>query len=533
MKRKFIFNSLVLTATALVGIWVQPATAEFTHVTAVSAGGDHTCALTTLGGVKCWGDNYFGGVGATSTIGPDPMWPLSVPSLRKGVIQVSAGESHTCAVTSAGAALCWGLNDYGQLGDGTTDQRNSPVLVQGLESGVTAVSSGASHTCAITSTGVKCWGYNYFGQLGNGSNADSHVPVSVNINGATAISAADRHTCAVVSGGVKCWGSSTLGDGTDGYSFTPVDVVGLMGATSVAASGSHTCAVDGGAAKCWGGAALGQDDYSIDYSSIPLTVKGLSAGVTAIASGDGFSCAIVGGSMKCWGQGAIGNGYDSSQLPADVTGLGTVTAMTAGRYIACAVTPLAGVKCWGRNQYAQLGDGTKNTDRLSPVDVVGRYDMFGIIKVGSTPLQGVRIAGGSEGEQYTDSNGFYVFAEVLDGTSYLLAPYKAGYTFSPARIDNLTAAGDSEHNFTASPAARPKNCYSLSVTIKPKDTGTVSQKPAPNCSGIYYKAKTKVTLKAKAATGHKFKKWSGAAKGTKASVKIVMSKNLKVTSTFK
>ena len=146
-----------------------------------------------------------------------------------GVTAITAGYSHTCARLDDGTAACWGWNEYGQLGDGTTTDRSLPVAVRnpgntGPLTGVTAISAGREHTCARLANGTAaCWGANLYRALGDGTTTDRSLPVAVRnpgntgpLTGVTAISAGGEHTCARLDGGTAaCWGwNRTAGSAT-------------------------------------------------------------------------------------------------------------------------------------------------------------------------------------------------------------------------------------------------------------------------------------------------------------------------------
>src|SRR5204862_447610 len=149
----------------------------FTFATvSASAGGGHTCGITTGGATYCWGHNAFGELGDGTTI--DQASPVAVAG-GASFAAVSAGGGHTCGVTAAGVAYCWGYNNKGQVGDGTTTDRTSPVAVLGGIS-FAVVSAGAGQTCGVTTTGgAYCWGWNSEGQLGDANRIDSATPVAV------------------------------------------------------------------------------------------------------------------------------------------------------------------------------------------------------------------------------------------------------------------------------------------------------------------------------------------------------------------
>jgi alpha-tubulin suppressor-like RCC1 family protein len=351
-------------------------------VTALAAGDDHTCALTTSGGVECWGWNIFGQLGDGTTT--DRSTPVNVVGLSSGVTALTAGYGHTCALTASGGAQCWGSNLYGQLGDGTTEDRSMPVDVVDLSTDVTSLAAGGYHTCGSSTSGkVKCWGWNVYGQLGDSTLTEHHTPVDVVglSNHVTALAAGDFYTCALTaSGGAVCWGSNGSGQlGNAGYSdpSTPVDVLGLPSdIKALAAGGSSTCALTTtGGAICWGSAGQLGDGSPWD-SNMPKVVAGFMNGVAALSVGGDHTCAVtIAGGIKCWGandSGQIGDGTTTnSSIPVDVAGLfsGVVT-LASGYDHTCALTNSGGVECWGSDEYRQLGDGD-TLDRSTPIEVKG------------------------------------------------------------------------------------------------------------------------------------------------------------------
>lgn len=385
-------------------------------IQAISIGGSydasHTCALTTAGGVKCWGYNGFNQLG-------DGTWtnksaPVDVTGLS-GLDAIAPGFYHTCVLTTVGAVKCWGENGNGQLGDNTWSRKNTPVYVVGLGSGVSSITTGDKHTCALTTAGgIKCWGDNSSGQLGDGTTIWSrNRPVDVaglgsGVQAITAGGGYDGHTCALTNaGGVKCWGSNVFGQLGDGMWIgknSPVDVVGLgSGVVAIVAGDWHTCALtNGGGVKCWGRNEKGELGNSLTSNqNRPYDVTGLSSGVAAIATGSEHTCALNNaGGVKCWGWNGFGqlgdDTWEDKKTPTNVLGLGNgVAAIAIGWGHTCALTSGGGVKCWGRNYNGQLGDSTTGS-RGSPVDVVGLSSGVEAIAAGVSHTCALTSGGGTK-----------------------------------------------------------------------------------------------------------------------------------------
>lgn len=237
-----------------------------TSVSAITAGYLHTCALLPGGTVKCWGQGGFGELGNGQTY--DSSAPVAVSSLT-GVLEISAHASnHTCALTAAHGVKCWGLAEYGQLGDSRTltanDVAATPVDVSGLSSGVSAITVGAVHSCALLTAGsIKCWGNNDSGQLGDGTVNTANAPVTTISTAATRIIAGSFHTCAIVKEALRCWGandSCQLGDSTKINRTQPVAVLAITTKVAELTGGNkHTCVIlESGEITCWGDNSLGQ-----------------------------------------------------------------------------------------------------------------------------------------------------------------------------------------------------------------------------------------------------------------------------------
>ncbi len=235
---------------------------------ALSTGGDRACALTTNGDVYCW--SHIGFTSASARVA------AAVPALGGGVTAIASGGLHACALTSGGAVMCWGENEYGQLGNGTTSSSSAAAPVAGLQSGVVAVTAGALHSCALTQAGaVFCWGHNRGAELGSGGGGFSDTPVSVEgfSSSVTEIRAGFGRTCVRLdTGGYECWGGQ--------FGSTPAPLPGAESAVADVTLGfDHACLLmEDGRIRCWGSNGMGQlGDGTTDFRVSPVDVVATEA----------------------------------------------------------------------------------------------------------------------------------------------------------------------------------------------------------------------------------------------------------------
>jgi alpha-tubulin suppressor-like RCC1 family protein len=367
-------------------------------VVSIAAGGHHTCVVTSDGGVLCWGDNFDGDLGdGTNTPSSSP---VSLSGQSTGAAAVVAGRAHTCAWFDDSSVACWGDNDEGQLGTGSTDSSSTLIYVGATNGSLAGLAAGGNHTCVVPpeSAGESafCWGDNLAGDLGDSVTSPndagvatptpSDVPVEVSglpLSGVVATAAGDDHTCAITIANpgideyevVLCWGDNTygeLGSGSMNSSNTPVDVSGLpMRVALMAAGGHHTCAVTAAEEVwCWGDNAAGDlGNGGTAASNVAVQVSNTNTNLWAesVALGENHTCALTGndigltgaGFVWCWGDNTYGQlgvtGVTQSLVPIQVPGLAGIQAIAAGDDYTCAVTSTGGVQCWGDNAYGQLG----------------------------------------------------------------------------------------------------------------------------------------------------------------------------------
>ena len=352
----------------------------------------------------CWGSDRTGQLGSSVEFNDHSSIPVPVLGISNVLAMSADSYYHTCAVSDSGGGSgpvwCWGLNDNGELGDGTWVDSAVPVAVSDITNAIEVAVDGSSHSCAFLTTGaVKCWGWNSFGQLGNNDIFRNSQPEPVDVIGFPVVAPTptpeplnppknreavgrDSYACGITSsGGVKCWGNgggNNLGDGTNNSSLTPVAVNNVSGAISLSA-GINTCALLGsGGIKCWGYNVHGANGggYYTNFADLnTVTVVGITNAVQ-VTSGYGHNCALLAtGEVKCWGSddpssgvfgfpnictNIFGDQNPCATSPVSVSGLSNVIYVSAGTYYNCAVTSDHHVWCWGNI-----------TNSATPVQVLG------------------------------------------------------------------------------------------------------------------------------------------------------------------
>lgn len=341
----------------------------------IAVGDYHTCYLSAIGRISCWGWNQFGQTGienGNETIKPGKWLDL------QGIVQIAAGEYHTCAVNANHQVYCWGRNNMGQLGTGDTIDHSTPMLVGGLEEArIDRVVAGSVHTCAYEISGrAWCWGSNRDGKLGTGSSeqyAATPREVLAPVQNVVAMSAGATFTCATEGGKTWCWGDGSFGQiGLPGMksSREPVEFSALSNPISQLSSGwFHTCALTPeGDIQCWGKNLEGELGNSSTVSRAdPVPVSSLSGkkAVRLVSAGGQSTCVVSNDNrVLCWGKndlGQLGNGtFMGSLFPIGVLTIeAAITGIAVGASHACYLTADNQVYCWGANDHFQMGNDAK------------------------------------------------------------------------------------------------------------------------------------------------------------------------------
>jgi len=358
----------------------------------------------------------------------------------------------------ADTAFSWGNNSYGQLGDSTTTQRNTPVPVSILSNSVTSVAAGGYQgqglSLALQGGQVFAWGSNSNGQLGNGSTTDSSTPTPVSglSSSVTSIAAGSYHSLAIQAGQAFAWGRNSngqLGNGTTADSSTPTPVSGLSsGVTAIAAGSAHSLAIVNNAVYAWGhndSGQVGDGSHTANFTS-PVELPTLTSNVTSIAAGYSHSLAIMNGALYAWGyndDGELGDSTNSARWsPTAITTLSSnVTAIAAGTYHSLAVQN-GHVYAWGYNGQGELGNGTR-TDSNTPTLVPGLAD---IVQVAASWESSYALAadgslyawgGNSSGQLGIDDSGEIALHTQWFPLTPTQVPAPAGYKFTSISSDTF------------------------------------------------------------------------------------------------
>ena len=369
---------------------------NFSVFSSVSSGYSHNCLLLTNSSAYCWGNNDYGQLGDGTYVDKYTPTPVGIQYGNYYFKQINSdGYYHTCGILTNGSALCWGQNDYGQVGDGTTTERTSPRPVSGgfLFS---SINTGLKHTCGILTNGsALCWGKGANGELGDGLSTQhtTPYPVSGGYN-FISISAGYLFTCGVlVNNSALCWGENgvgQLGDGTTTDRTIPRPVSGGFLFSNLTNHDLHTCGVlANNSLLCWGNngyGRLGDGTTTQRTSPYPVTGGYTFRNESGVSAGATYTCGILtNGSALCWGRnkyGQLGDGTttDRTSGPYPVVGNNNFTSIGTGGYNSCGILTNTTILCWGRNDYGQVGDETI-VMRLFP-----KQTSKSILQYGSTKL---------------------------------------------------------------------------------------------------------------------------------------------------
>jgi alpha-tubulin suppressor-like RCC1 family protein len=343
-----------------------------TDVVEIVAGDNHACARTQTNGVWCWGANDRGQLGDGTTT--DRRAPIAVAGLGD-VVDLDARAFETCAVLRDGSVRCWGANGSGQLGDGSTTDHSSPVTVSGLTDAV-EVEVGSRDACIRRSGGgVMCWGANSHGEIGDGSVVDRPAPTNVgSFTDAVGLELGLSHACGrSAAGNVVCWGSNSkgqIGDG-NGYDtiYLPTPVRGLSGIAAGYAGEVATCATDSGG-QTW---CMGPTLFAPGVTDLVPTRHAALDGSIQIGIVRSHGCALrPDGTVSCWGTGGLlgDGGMTDSNVPVPVVGLTDAVEIGVGWFHSCARRATGEIVCWGHNDYGQCGNPIAGS-APAPVPVTG------------------------------------------------------------------------------------------------------------------------------------------------------------------
>lgn len=353
--------SLGLPASSIAG---NPAGQSGGEWKTIATGLSHTCAIQAEGGqLFCWGYNGTGQLGDATLV--NRASPTRIGNAAWTAVTV--GPSHTCGIQAADQGLyCWGYNRLGELGDGTRVNRLQPTRI-GSEKW-SAIVSSSLHKCGLTTSHeLRCWGSNGDGQLGDGTNQERSVPTAIGRDAWSAVTVGALHTCAIsrADSRIHCWGANNqgqLGDGTHSDSNTP-KAVGDQKWIAVAAGTAHTCGIDTEQRLwCWGKNANGELGDGTEVSkSVPTRIG--TAIWSSVSPGSQHTCGVTtDGALECWGwnfKGELGDASISmrgSAVPRRIGGERWSVVSAGDSYTCGAPSTGRDLRCWGRNDYGQLGD---------------------------------------------------------------------------------------------------------------------------------------------------------------------------------